>query len=784
MAGLPVTIADERYSILRVLGEGGMGTVYEAVDKKIDRHVAVKLIVGSETEESRTRFRREAKALSAINHSHVVKIYQYGISSDHQPYIVMELLEGTTLRQLLYEQERIPLSRTLEIAEQIADGLNAAHESGIVHRDLKPNNLFVTEDGQLKIIDFGLCKVTEGQQDQKLTNTGYLIGSIHYMSPEVCQGQAATKSADIYALGILLFELITGNPPFTFESPIGLLYLHANAPVPLLQEVFPLLPYARTLDEILSRCLAKDPADRFSSMHDLKLALADLRRQLLEVPSPDVVANRKSNRSCSALIVASIIVGGFTVSMLFPPLGSRVLTLPAMFMGKADAIKYVMSLAPLFDHSPSMSPYKNQLLATAQSYTVNENPVISAELLLQLEKSADEQGNDPLTLSYAKQALSTIANSTNKFSSEDKKRLASVINEICKMLRLKLRSLNGQGHELSNAEAAQLVRLSYGIYKVCLRNHCRKDMLPLLVLRSELQRNTDRVGYCYTLHLLADSAGLDSSSASRYIEEALAIARSFPNEVDLQFKLLSSSYWSNFYKLNDAEAESDFRRAEDLRGVPKLDRALLLAWRAYHLAKRNQFSERRKILDSAMIMARSLSSTERHDFSTTVAGTIWSLSPSNGCELPDPFVDLQVLREMLSWRQKDSGQFEFEVYRFTSSLYAKLHKYKTAWHYLELAEESLRKSSTRTINQEVDLKLGQTMLLVHVGELERARQFLHNAHILHSQRQDKPDKEPDFEQIEHLIRLQTTNFSRPYPGLFDYQAKSKSGWDIPPGTTD
>ncbi len=736
-----------------------MGTVYEAIDETIGRHVAIKLINGSgQTEESRTRFRREAQALSAIDHPHIVRIFQYGTCSDYQPYMVMELLAGTTLRHLLNEQERIPLLRTLEIAEQIADGVNAAHELGIVHRDLKPNNIFITSDKQVKIIDFGLCKVAAGQQDQKLTDTGLLVGSVHYMSPEMCQGLAATTSTDIYSLGILIFELITGQPPFIFDSPIGLLYLHANAPIPLLEEHYPLLSHTRPVDEILARCLAKDPSDRFSSMSDLKSALAELRKQITEFSESTRCPTKVRSITRRVSIAGAIFVCLCGIALLVPRVGTSILMAPTMVMGK-QSLDYVISLAELCQIT-GMTGYRTELVNAAQRLA--GGPLSSAKLFSRMAQIGIQQGDSLTAQSYAQRALTTIASISTVLSRSDQDRLMPILRPCCAILQSAVGAKRGPS-------SASMLQLCDEVLQVCERNARIKEKVPVYRLRAEVLRSGYQIDYCWTL--LGLSYAIQNSSgpideAAEYLEKALAIA--IRSEGTLPYLIVNSLIRIDCDKEDYQLANHHLQKVSALK-FSNFESAVLLSWRAYILAMSGRSMEREKVLDSMMRLGRSLSPTQQNQLFDKVEWTITSRPNNIGSRSRDScFFEEKVFKEILSWRQSPCHP-DYEILEFVSALHRVGHRFKTAWHYLELAERNIWNSGSKTVKK-VDLRLQQTAFLLRVGEVNKAKEFLQEARRLRTQVPRSDDAkallEERFIRIEEMIL--EAKYKRPYLGIVDY----------------
>ena len=278
----------DRYEVLGLLGKGAMGEVYRARDSRIGRDVAIKVLPsGYATDPERLRrFDQEARAAGALNHPNIVAIFDVG-THEGSPFVVTELLEGHTLRTRLNDGPP-PLRRALDFAVQLAQGLSAAHAKGIVHRDLKPETRFITNDGHLKILDFGLAKLVRGeggaagQADSlvatAMTEMGRVMGTVGYMAPEQVRGEAADHRADIFALGCVLYELLCGRPPFHRESAVESMAAIVREELP------PLDPAIETrvpaLAPLLRRCVEKLPGDRFESARDLSYSLDALARAL------------------------------------------------------------------------------------------------------------------------------------------------------------------------------------------------------------------------------------------------------------------------------------------------------------------------------------------------------------------------------------------------------------------------------------------------------------------------------------------------------------------------
>jgi eukaryotic-like serine/threonine-protein kinase len=270
------------YRVLELLGRGGMGEVYAAEDLKLRRRVALKVlpVEMAESAERRRRFEREAQAIAALNHPGIVTIY----SVEHdagRSFLTMELVEGRTLEQCV-PAGGLPLRDFLRIAIQLADAMRAAHDRGILHRDLKPGNVMLTKDGRIKVLDFGLAKLADAApaaalnvQGPLTTSSGQIVGTLSYMAPEQAEGRNIDHRADIFGLGVLLYELAAGIRPFGGESNVALLTaLLRDTPRPV-NEMRADLPPA--LAPIIQRCLEKDPVDRYQSAGDLHAAIEALQ---------------------------------------------------------------------------------------------------------------------------------------------------------------------------------------------------------------------------------------------------------------------------------------------------------------------------------------------------------------------------------------------------------------------------------------------------------------------------------------------------------------------------
>ena len=258
-------VLNGRYELLDKIGDGGMAVTYRAQDLRLTRMVAVKVMrehLGSDPQ-FQERFTREAQAAANLTHENIAAVHDSGQDGDSH-YIVMELVDGEDLKRQLRRSGKLPLGQAVDIGIQVARALEAAHARGIVHRDIKPHNILITADGRVKVTDFGIAKATSAVSQ---TETGTIMGSVHYFSPEQARGEAAGPQADVYALGIVLFEMLTGKLPFEGENSVAVAHKQIYDPPPLPSHFNPEVP--PELDALVLRCLAKDLARRYQSATEL-----------------------------------------------------------------------------------------------------------------------------------------------------------------------------------------------------------------------------------------------------------------------------------------------------------------------------------------------------------------------------------------------------------------------------------------------------------------------------------------------------------------------------------
>jgi serine/threonine protein kinase len=401
-----------RYRVVDRVGRGGMGVVYRAVDSVLEREVALKLMSDEivADEDARTRFLREARAAARLQHRHIVTVFEFG-ESDGRPYIVMEFLRGESLSARLKSDRQLPIAAQLEVVQELCAGLQFAHTQGVIHRDVKPANIWLQEDGSVKLVDFGVARLAVGTATRN-----EIVGSAPYMAPEVLSGVRADARADVFATGVVLFEMLCGCRPFQGETPTALIAAILNTPTPDIT-----LPgeFGARANRIVKRALAKDPAQRYPSAAALATDIQILQRVqpsavesmvLLRTPRPALPAQpqRRSKAPLFAGLGAALllIVGGIVAyPMLFgsqPPASTTAPTeqksiaappeksAPA---GKADAPQ------PPVDTPPPPPPVVQSVEITSQP----EGAAISiggtaTELVTPARVNLDRIQNRPLRL--------------------------------------------------------------------------------------------------------------------------------------------------------------------------------------------------------------------------------------------------------------------------------------------------------------------------------------------------------------------------------------------------
>ncbi|THA25405.1 serine/threonine protein kinase [Streptomyces sp. RKND-216] len=321
-------VGDGRYRLTHRLGRGGMAEVYAAEDVRLGRTVAVKLLRSDLAEDpvSKARFTREAQSVAGLNHHAVVAVYDSGeeiVNGSVVPYIVMELVEGRTIRDLLHGPEAPPADQALIIVSGVLEALAYSHQHGIVHRDIKPANVIITHTGAVKVMDFGIARALHGASNT-MTQTGMVMGTPQYLSPEQALGKTVDTRSDLYATGCLLYELLTLRPPFTGETPLSVVYQHVQDEPVLPSRVSDAVP--PELDGLVMRSLAKDPDDRFQTAEEMRGLVQYGLRMLQE----------QGGHTGGLWNTGAVVAGGTTPPMGTPGVGTMGDTGTGGFRGAGD----------------------------------------------------------------------------------------------------------------------------------------------------------------------------------------------------------------------------------------------------------------------------------------------------------------------------------------------------------------------------------------------------------------------------------------------------------------
>ena len=345
------TLLGDRYLLGEMIGTGGMADVYIAQDQRLSREVAVKILRSDLAKDPAfvSRFRKEAKAAAGLNHPGIVAVYDSG--EEPAPYIVMELVTGHTLRQLIHQGERVELNRALTIVEQVLVALEYSHQRNIVHRDIKPANVMITDTGDVKVMDFGIARAMD-DLGATLTSTWNVVGTAQYLSPEQAVGEPADARSDIYSTGCLLFELLTGQPPFTGETPVSIAYQHVSGEIPSARALQSDLPAG--IETIIKVALAKKVDDRYQSAEAMLSDLVKVRQGqnvTTKVATKPLFTRRSALAYGGAFLAAiTISITGFLLSGVEEP-GPMIPNLVGLSESEARALLdgYVITIKTAHD---------------------------------------------------------------------------------------------------------------------------------------------------------------------------------------------------------------------------------------------------------------------------------------------------------------------------------------------------------------------------------------------------------------------------------------------------
>lgn len=442
---------DDQYRIIEEVGSGGLGTVFLAKQIDLDRDVAIKFLhetlIGDDAHLK--RFRREGQLLSRVKDPRIVQCYGYGVWQSRYPYLVFEYVSGRTLRHLLQTKRALGADFTLKMSLQLTDALQSALHTGLIHRDLKPENLMIDENGSntsLKVLDFGLAKFIGPTEGEKLTDTGLLIGSAAYMSPEQCQGKPATPSSDVYSIGCILYECLTGSTPVSGATAVETLFKHVNQlPLAIPEPAAP-----KELTSIVMKCLAKNPDDRFEDAAQLNLHL-----QALDAGNPLVLSSSPmpKERRNSGLVLT--VAGLAALAFVLTDPG------PAPFFAKAMqpwGVAPLESIGDWFSHNKRLHAanefYASARRSAAQSADRSSEARLKQKLQGCISGSALSRTALPLT---SAQLLHELRATVHKGHRDKARELAPLIEktgasskeQLCEMNRLAALAF------LSNKDLAQ-----------------------------------------------------------------------------------------------------------------------------------------------------------------------------------------------------------------------------------------------------------------------------------------------------------------------------------------
>jgi serine/threonine protein kinase len=384
-----------KYRILEKIGEGGMSVVYKAHDQLLDRPVAIKCLTGEMQAEGLIRFRREGIATGKLENPHIVNVHELFLEPQQNPYLVMDYVEGEPLSLLIRKQDSgIPVDRAVHIIRQAAEALDHAHSRGIVHRDIKPSNILVTTFGDktdfVKLLDFGIAKLLiPGEHTQKLTQPGDVFGSPMYMSPEQCSGQPVDARSDIYSLGCLFYEMLVGEPPLVGENALQTFRKHMDEPPSRPNSVRPIKGLSPALENVLMKCLQKDPQKRYQSVRSFinDLNKAESSPSSFSFPPFRITPN---------LAIAAIVIGLGLFTLMF----SKMFHLPQQSKNGASAPTKpahtpdtISSATPVNISSPPKADSPQLTTSTAHETSVQSH-VADTPLARELKSKEDDAEND------------------------------------------------------------------------------------------------------------------------------------------------------------------------------------------------------------------------------------------------------------------------------------------------------------------------------------------------------------------------------------------------------
>jgi len=393
-----------RYRIGEMIGTGGMADVYIGEDSRLSRQVAVKVLRSDLARDPSflARFRKEALAAAGLNHPGIVAVYDSGEDGANS-YIVMELVKGETLRDVLRSGQPLSTERALEIIAGVLEALTYSHENGIIHRDIKPGNIMLTENGDVKVMDFGIARAMD-DIGATMTNTWNVIGTAQYLSPEQATGESADLRSDIYSVGCLLFELLTGRPPFIGDTPIAIAYQHVSAHLPIASEINPELD--SSIDTVLAISMAKNPLDRYQSADEM---LTDIRRlmkgQAVTTKIKKIVPRRRF-LVLSGGALTLILLAGLAFSLKSPTVSSNFQVPNVVGLTEQQAREILGDYTITVQHAPDSRIPKDRIASQLPLATAKVQRGSSISLTV-----SDGPGNTTVPIDLVGMALSDARNS-------------------------------------------------------------------------------------------------------------------------------------------------------------------------------------------------------------------------------------------------------------------------------------------------------------------------------------------------------------------------------------
>lgn len=374
------TVLNERYVITSEIGRGGMSIVYKGIQQPMDRTVAIKMLQAQLVSDqiSIKRFQQEAQAASHLQHPNVITIYDYGVVATGQPYLVMDYLEGESLADIIKRDNHVSSDRVVPIFVQACEALEHAHQKGVIHRDLKSSNIMLIDfEGRrdfVKVVDFGIAKLmpSSGKQSQNLTQTGEIFGSPIYMSPEQCMGQALDPRSDIYSMGAMMYESLSGLPPLMGDTIIDTMQMHVSTPPQNFAKVRPDLQVPEALEKIVMKALAKKPEQRYQSMQEFRDALAHVQKTYQSSLKQEAISPGRGNLGSPRSTRSGV------------PSASRT---PANMGQRPDSIDF--SRTPLFEPDAEGSPVQAQVRSSDKVPRFAEKLQKPVEKMTPVERDRD-----------------------------------------------------------------------------------------------------------------------------------------------------------------------------------------------------------------------------------------------------------------------------------------------------------------------------------------------------------------------------------------------------------